>query len=265
MSVSASDAAAAPEVAEAPGRWTGVLPRLRRPAIGALGVVATALVTAWVFPAMTKQWDDRQKEHELKASVISDIAAASAHALVGGEAILGEDLDRTARASLRRRVGNQWELSALETEARIRTYFPLPVVQSWLIYSWAVDRFIGSHSVSAEAALQEAVSGSVTTLDPAVADAAALLLVRAGHTEGVVPSYKAVPRSRSSHTNLARLKAILSVQMRADERGQIVVSRWSALEKDLVVLEQAVADQILRSHATGFSTTAGDLIHDLEP
>lgn len=45
----------------------------------------------------------------------------------------------------------------------------------------------------------------------------------------------------------------------------MVVSTWSALEKDLVVLEQAVADQILRSHATGFSTTAGDLIRDLEP
>lgn len=222
-------------------------------------------MTAWVFPALTKQWDDRQKEHELKASVITDIAAASAHALVGGEAILGQDLGRTARAHLRQRVGNQWELSALETEARIRTYFSLPVVQSWLIYSWAVDRFIGSDSVSAEAALQQAVAGSVPTLDPAVANAAALLLVRAQSTEGVVPSYRPVAGSRSSRTDLARLKAILSVQMSADRRGQMVVSTWSALEKDLVVLEQAVADQILRSHATGFSTTAGDLIRDLEP
>jgi hypothetical protein len=43
------------------------------------------------------------------------------------------------------------------------------------------------------------------------------------------------------------------------------VARWSELEKRLLGLEEAVADQILDSDATGFSTTMRELVDDLLP
>ena len=48
---------------------------------------AGLVLSAWLLPAFTRQWDDRQKAHEVKSSVVSEIAAASAHSLTGGEAI----------------------------------------------------------------------------------------------------------------------------------------------------------------------------------
>ena len=229
-------------------------------------VVVTVLglaLSAWLIPAMTRQWDDRQKEHELKAGVVADMASVTARALVGGEAFWsGERMT----AQEREQLGRQWALSALGIEAQLRTYFSSSMVAGWQVYSWAVDRFINARSVSSSAALKEAV-GSGVALDPRVADAAAQLLVLGETTTGPVPTF-AVDASSSTKINdrkyLDRLKAMLSPEMKRYEAAPVVAT-WPALEKGLLGFEQAVADQVLRSHATGFSTTTKDLLHDLLP
>ena len=81
----------------------------------------------------------------------------------------------------RKRIGDEWALSALEIEAQIRSYFPRSVVASWEVYAWIVDRFIDAHHVSAGAALQDAVTSQVR-LDAHVSDAAAALLVLGENT-----------------------------------------------------------------------------------
>jgi hypothetical protein len=229
-----------------------------------LVTVAGLALSAWLFPALTRQWDDRQKEHELKAAVVADMASATARALVGGEAIWS---GRRPTKQGRSRIGDQWALSAIEIEARIRTYFSSSVVASWLVYSWAVDRFIDARHISAAAALQDAVNREVT-LDPRVSDRAAQLLVLGENTDGPVPNFGLDPDSKtpnSDRTNLHKLSSMLAPDIRR-YRGlprEIVI--WTALEKSLLGFEQAVADEILRSHATGFSTTRRDLLHDLMP
>jgi len=43
-------------------------------------VVVTAVgiaLTAWLLPAFTRQWDDRQKEHELKTALIAEVGSTS--------------------------------------------------------------------------------------------------------------------------------------------------------------------------------------------
>jgi hypothetical protein len=42
-------------------------------------------LSAWLLPAITRQWDDRQKAHELKSAIVAEMAAATAPALIGGE------------------------------------------------------------------------------------------------------------------------------------------------------------------------------------
>jgi len=247
----------------ATSRWRGWL---RAPKAAVVTVFGVAL-TAWLFPALTRQWDDRQKEHELKAAVVSDMASATAHALVGGEAIWSGHALTKQEQQEKRRIGDQWALSALEIEARIRTYFPSSVVASWLVYSWAVDRFIDARHVSASAALQDAVNRRVT-LDPRVSDAAALLLVRGESTDGPAPwfgVYRRSPTRSTDRDSLRRLHRMLAPQIKRYRDGPLVISTWTALERSLLSFEQAVADEILGSHATGYSTTLSDLSRDLLP
>jgi hypothetical protein len=220
------------------------------------------IVSAWLLPALTRQWDDRQREHELKAAIVADMASSTARALVGGEAIWSE---RPLTKQERRQIGDQWALSALETEAQLRSYFPSSVVASWAVYSWAVDRFIDAHHISAATALQDAVN-SQAGLDSRVSDAAAQLLVTAESTIGRVPKFEA--ETRTDKKSVRRLKRMISSDMqryREQREAQRTVATWTALERRVLRLEQAVADQILASNAAGFSTTSRDLLNDLLP
>jgi hypothetical protein len=231
----------------------------------AAGITVLGLaLTAWLLPAMTRQWDDRQKEHELKASVIADMASATARALVAGEAIWPlQSTPRVPKAS-----ATQWDLSALEIAARLGSYFSPSVVASWEIYSWAVDRFINAGSVSASAALTEAV-GTKLALDPGVADAAAQLLAPgSGRTVPSTLTFGLDPSGRtpgSDAENLAKLDKMLSPELGHDQAAFKGLAAWTYIERQLLGLEQAVAAQVLHSHATGFSTTTGNLLRDLVP
>jgi hypothetical protein len=254
----------APAVAEPPTDAAAAAPakrsrfRLRVPRAVLLTVLGFAL-SAWLLPAMTRQWDDRQKEHELKVGVVSDIASVSARALLSGEAVWG--LQATARE--RKQFEKEWKLSSLGLEARLGAYFAPSVVGSWEIYAWAVDRFIDARSPSASAALQDAVRPGAPPLDPHVADAVAQLL--AMRRDGRGPSFrKSATTPISDGINIPRLRKMLSPELEHYEQTA-PYAKWTAFEKQLLNVEQAVADQVLRSHATGFSTTPRDLMHDLLP
>lgn len=254
---------AAPPAAEAPADAAPAASaersgfRLPVPKAVLVTVLGFAL-SAWLVPAMTRQWDDRQKVHGLKAEVVAEMASVSARALLAGEAVWsGQQL--TSRE--RKRVENEWGLSTLELEARLRAYFPRSVVTGWEIYAWAVDRFLDAHSPSASAALEAAVR-SDAPLDPLVADAAAQLLTL--DADGPAPSFgisAGTPISDSK--NIPRLQKMLPEFERYKQIAPY--ARWTAFEKRLLDLEQAVADQVLRSHVAGFSTTPRDLMNDLLP
>jgi hypothetical protein len=232
--------------------------RLHVPRAVLVTVLGFAL-SAWLVPAMTRQWDDRQKMHELKAAVVADMASVSARALLGGEAVWsGEKLTPRERKAFE----NGWELSTLGLGARLRAYFPPSVVTGWEVYAWAVDRFIDARSPSASAALQDAVQ-SGATLDPGVADATAQLLALLPDGRG--PSFgQSANMPISDSKNIPLLRKMLSPALeRYSETAPY--AKWTAIEKQLLDVEQAVADQVLRSNATGFSTTPRDLMHDLLP
>jgi hypothetical protein len=237
-----------------PWRWLNV------PKAALVTVLGLAL-SAWLLPALTRQWDDRRREHEFKAAIVADIASSTARALVGGEAIWsgkGRPLTDQERARLR----DQWALSALEIEAQLRSYFPGSVAASWEVYSWVVDRFIDANHVSVAEGLGDAVNGQVR-LDSRVSDAAAQLLVSA---ETFLPPGPTFAGDRQTdRQSVRRLEQMLAPDMKRyrDENGSI--STWSALERRVLGVEQAVADQILGSDAAGFSTTWGDLLNDLLP
>src|SRR5215213_4431629 len=222
--------------------------RLRVPKAVLVTVLGFAL-SAWLVPAMTRQWDDRQKVHELKAGVVAEMASVSARALLGGEAVWSRE-QLTARE--RKKLESDWGLSTLGLEARLRVYFPRSVVTGWEVYAWAVDRFLDARSPSASAALEDAVHGGAP-LDPHVADAAAQLL--ALRLDGPGPSFgKSANMPISDSKNIPLLREMLSPTLERYEQTA-PYAKWTAVEKQLLDLEQAVADQVLQSHVGGFSTT----------
>ena len=246
-----------PSAEDAPAPPTPTRRLLRLAKAAGLTVLGLAL-TAWLLPAMTRQWDDRQKEHELKAAVISDMASATARALVAGEAIWPRQTPSPEPAST-----HAWDVSALEIAARLGTYFSPSVVASWEIYAWAVDRFLDDHSDSAVAGLTDAVG--TKKLDPAVAGAMAQLLAPgAGRT--VPPTLTFGPNLLGTDAeDLATLRTMLSPELAQDRAAFQGLAEWTYLEKRILDLERAVAAQVLHSHATGFSTTTGDLLRNLVP
>src|SRR5438874_375987 len=58
---------------------------LRRVPTSLLVTLLGIALTAWLLPAFTRQWDDRQKSHELAASLIGESAAANADVLTAGQ------------------------------------------------------------------------------------------------------------------------------------------------------------------------------------
>ena len=227
----------------------------------ALVTVLGLALSAWLLPALTRQWDDRRREHEFKAAIVADIASSTARSLVGGEAIWSASNPRLTKEE-RARIGDQWALSALKTEAQLRSYFPSSVAASWEVYSWVVDRFIAANHVSVAEGLGDAVH-SQARLDARVSDAAAQLLVAAEILLPPGPTFQGA--RRKDKDSVRQLEKMLAPDIEKYRDENEPVSTWSALERRVLGLEQAVADQILGSDAAGFSTTWRDLLNDLLP
>jgi hypothetical protein len=107
------------------------------------------VLRAWLLPALTRQWDDRQKAHELKVGVTQDIAGATADALFGGNTTYEPSQNGSVLAALAHTTPvlaaertRAWELSSFKIESELRAYFPSSrLAADWHRYSDAVREF----------------------------------------------------------------------------------------------------------------------------
>ena len=116
-------------------------------------VIGIAL-TAWLLPAITRQWDDRQKAHDLQAGLVADIASATGHALVTANRA---DSLRPNHAIVGQQAATAWLLASIPLEARLRAYFPSEVVAAWNVYAYFVDRFVGVSKAQAYTTLGQPI------------------------------------------------------------------------------------------------------------
>jgi hypothetical protein len=240
-------------------------------------------LTAWLLPAFTKQWDDRQKARELKAALVADIASSSAKAMVQTDRARSS---APGREVLVTRAGDLWLLASVDIEARLRAYFPADLVAAWQVYTYFVDRFVGVPEVQASAALARALtwmrdprpdvppppSSGTEVGEPrpprhylpretAKASLYALAVLRA-----------VTPRAQSEFPLEATLDTFSRVGLSyadvpfvADkEPADLGLAAWEQ-EAQLLNFEETVAALVLAAHPTGYSTTTRDLIHDLLP
>src|SRR5215211_4434506 len=89
--------------------------------------VLVAALTAWVAPAITQQWDDRQKAQELKAAVANEIAVEGTRSIIAASTAPrpGE------RPAVARAQRQRWAEQAAVIDARFSAYFPNHIEAQW--------------------------------------------------------------------------------------------------------------------------------------
>jgi hypothetical protein len=201
------------------------------------------LLTAWFFPALSRQWQDRQKARELKASLVSQIGKDTSEALITSSFLTWNRFPSSRDSSRRgwnqevfNRLDLQWRTSSAEVEAQLRAYFPDRVAARWRAYSdlvWGTYRLITDN-------LSERPR-TVRRLGEEVG-------VKAGYLN--VLSAPWVDQYGDTLDNA-----------RAGRARNAYFHAYSAL----LSKRSVVVDEILRSHPAGYSTRLKDLAHDLLP
>jgi hypothetical protein len=226
MAAAASDKPAQAEEAKTPRRslWR----RIPTPIVVTLvGLV----LSAWLLPAITRQWDDRQKAHDLQASLIEEMSTASARALAAGANAMETRQSGSARLT---KAEQAWEIAAVEIQAKLRAYFPQKVVRSW-----ANVRYFMA------AALSAAYHREVE------------LPIENGHH----------PRANVEILGLNELLLNSGRGFKAYTSREEAFGMWMLLTQGVIDghLESEAERNVLAAHPRGYSTTWRDLFHDLVP
>jgi hypothetical protein len=229
-------------VEEAPTKWR----RFRLPTSIVTTVLGIAL-TAWLIPAITRQWDDRRKAHDLKASLLTDMASATAQALETGRSALFV----TAKANPNvTRIGPEpaairsWTLRSIEIDAKLRAYFPEAVSADWRAYSGAMGFMLAN--------VTRRYAGGYLPRPPAT-PALSSGLIGLRYAIGWVYLAQSEYYSRR-HSVSGRFAAEINL-----------AAKYRITERELLKVESQVASEVLAAHPSGFSTSAHDLLRDLVP
>lgn len=235
---------------------------LRHPlAIAAL----SALVAGWLLPAFAHQWQDRQKERDLKRELATELDREVTRTVVAAQLLMTRAFPEAQAADVRRaeyerdrRLRSSY-LQALERERAAGTEAFLRVVSDWLVTRSVTRSALATHF--------------------AEDDLASHWIEYANHVTDYVTLASARPRAdRTRASALDRL----SDYLRGGE-----TSRWRLLERPprqagprafrayggaaghlagtLLLRKNDLVEEILGSHAAGFSTRPRDLLEDLLP
>jgi hypothetical protein len=215
-------------------RWLANIPKT---------IVATVVVTllsAWIFPALSHQWQDRQKAREMTASIVSQIGKNTSDALVTSAFVnfnrfpsSDDPSHRGFNQDVFNQLDREWRTSSAEADAELQAYFPQRVVKAWRDYSdlvWGTYR-LPTDNTSARPGtvkmLQREFEGQLTSAE--------LALMKKPWV--------------GQQTPLAH-----------NAKNEYFFVSQAVLERRSVVI-----DEILDSHPAGFSTRPIDVVHDLVP
>ena len=212
-----------------PSRWRSAWARTPKPV---LMVLFGAAISAWLVPAFTRQWQDRQKEREIKVALVSEISDSTANALVTSQFVAGGAL--TEGQAEYNRISLDWAQRSAQVEAELAAYFPgQALVDDWHDYSIVVENDF-----------------YLLTKNPAgKAEAVDIVRKYLESARGLEPT---------AAVNWDRLRAL-------DFDDEQEVNDYVLVSRELLEASKPVIQAILDANAEGFSTTGGDLVDDLTP
>jgi hypothetical protein len=201
------------------------------------------VLSAWLLPAITRQWDDRQKAREIKAAMVKEMARASAQSLTDARRMLFLSLSTDELSPQLRALApeDQWSKASMQIEAQLRAYLP-DVAGTWHQYSIQVGNATAAASGTAR------LPGG-TYYDPSRPKALTAV------DEDLAAFYEelAIIESFAHKRDVGRAK------------DKELARDFARIEANLLSDEQFVAEDVLDAHLNGYSTTAGDLLRDLIP
>jgi hypothetical protein len=212
-----------------PSRWRSAWARAPKPV---LMVLFGAAISAWLVPAFTRQWQDRQKEREIKVALVSEISHSTSNALVTSQFVASRALaDGQAEYN---RISLDWAQRSAQVEAKLAAYFPgQALVDDWRDYSIVVEN-----------------------------DFYLLTKSTAGKAEAV----ETVRRYLESPRGPEATAAVNWDQLRTLDFDNVqAVDDYVLVSRELLDASKPLIQAILDANAEGFSTTGGDLIDDLTP
>ncbi len=235
--------------------------------------LAGVVLSAWLLPAFTRQWDDRQKARQLKAAIVADMASDSARALIGA-----------GRSKPSDGVAESWLRASAQIEAQLRAYFSADVVAAWQVYSYVVDYLVNAPAVQADMTLFRArgVLG-LASVDGGPPDGrTGRAHVSTGVSTSAFTAYKMIDayerwqplgKTRFHPSKEWWGQKIEDEMKQGAEPGTVTAvadfktnpPTLYAIQETTLVLLEAVAVEALDAHPVGYSTTPGDLTHDLLP
>jgi len=192
-------------------------------------------ITAWLIPALTRQWQDQQRARELKASVVTRISRDTTDALILSSAITNGRFQKLVSGEaprVPRKLFNDldlsWERNRREIEAQLLAYFP-GAVRDWRAYSQLV----------------RSTYWLITNR-------------KRGRTDTVRNLKQVLPPTL--HRNVDRLEEpYWNVPDFAPRHAYFFVSRGLLQEKS------AITNEILRADPVSLSTDTSDFFQDLLP
>lgn len=204
-------------------RWHSLWARAPKPV---LMVLFGAAVSAWLVPAFTRQWQDRQKEREIKVALVSEIGDSTSDVLVTSQFVASQAL--TNGQAEYNRVSLDWAQRSAQVEAKLGAYFPgQALADDWRKYSIVVEN-----------------------------DLYLLTGETAGKAEAVDEVRKYLDPIAGVNWNL--LQAL-------DFDNPEAVDDYVVVSRELLDASKPLIRAVLDANAEGFSTTSGDLIDDLTP
>jgi hypothetical protein len=225
-------------------------------------------LSAWLLPAFTRQWDDRQKARELQASLITQISTATANALIAGRNLVLRPLTgpRSRAHLISHSAVAAWSSATIRTDARLRAYFPTSVVNSWATYSFDLGVLLENLSNP----VNEGFSDSPIYFPPTIPWPRMSEVEARPEFQSAFRAQRKIFQAEELYLRHLRLPRsdVDARERRSDLLGKDALDRVNAYigaETQWLKVEEGINSEILAAHPRGYSTTWSDLVHDLIP
>lgn len=227
-------------------------PFLHRVPTSLLVALVGIALTAWLLPAFTRQWDDRQKAHELKAALATQLAVATAKSVIRSREELRVVLGKPNGGAYMFEgayihLEESWLADSIEIEAKLRADF---------------------HS-SALLAQFHGYNRTMQTLFQLVTDPWTMWDNGYGDDGYSIAGY-ASKNARLLGVTRTELGNVLQYVTGRSSMGIAAPGGandylFTEIANGVLAKEQALAVGISAAHAEGYSTTTHDLLNDLIP
>jgi hypothetical protein len=219
--------------------------------------VAGTLLTAWLIPALTRQWQDQQRAQELRAAIVTRIGRDTTDALVLSSFIANgrfeavRDPKRPFRVPMKlfNDLDLRWERNRREIGAQLEAYFSdTDIVNEWRAYAQLTR---DTYWLITEREFNRA--STVTRLRGRLEEKHRCKI------ESLREPFPTETRRRTRPPSFSRGSACRPSELRSQRSNYFFVATA------LLEAKSTLTEEILHSDPDGLSTDTSDLLHDLLP